>query len=191
MIQLWERAIGIMNASKIPGVIIDMRHNHGGDGWLAQQMAAYFFDKDTYYGTSSIYNSPGNDSSMIVPQKDLQYDGKVVLMVGPDCVSACEFFARGMTIDNRATVVGQYSSAGGGGSVDLFEMPDQIFINMPIGKTEDADGNIVIEGVGIVPTVKVPVTVSTVLAAAKGADVVLEAAQKEIESETNGGGAGG
>ncbi len=196
MIQLWERALAFMNGNnpsgaKIPGLVIDMRQNRGGDGWLAQQMAAYFFDKDTFYGTSSQYNSPGNDSTMIPPRSDLQYDGKVVVMVGPGCVSACEFFSRGMTINNRATIVGQYPSAGGGGSVDEFEMPSQIFVEMPIGKTVDADGNIVIEGVGIVPTVKVPVTVSTVLAAAKGADVVLNAAEKEIESETTGGGSGG
>ena len=168
-----------------------MRQNRGGDGWLAQQMAAYFFDKDTFYGTSSLYNSPGNDSTMILPRSDLQYAGKVVVMVGPGCVSACEFFSRGMTIDNRSTVVGQYPSAGGGGSVDQFVMPMGLFVQMPIGKTVDKDGNIIIEGVGIVPTVKVPVTVSTVLAAAKGADVVLNAAEKEIESETSGGGSGG
>ena len=163
MIQLWERAISTLNANKVPGVIIDMRQNRGGDGWLAQQMAAYFFDKDTFYGTSSLYNSPGNDSTMIPPRSDLQYGGKVVVMVGPGCVSACEFFSRGMTIDNRATIVGQYPSAGGGGSVDQFVMPMGLFVEMPIGKTVDKDGNIVIEGVGIVPTVKVPVTVSTVL----------------------------
>ena len=128
---------------------------------------------------------------MIPPRSDLQYDGKVVLMVGPGCVSACEFFSHAMTIDNRATVVGQYPSAGGGGSVDQFVMPGGLFVEMPIGKTLDKDGNIIIEGVGIVPTVKVPVTVSTVIAAAKGADVVLNAAEKEIESETTGGGAGG
>jgi carboxyl-terminal processing protease len=193
MIQLWERAIAYLNGSnptgaKLPGLIVDMRQNRGGDGWLAEQMAAYFFDKDTFYGTSSLYNSPGNDSTMIPPRSDLQYDGKIVLMVGPGCVSACEFFSRGLTIDNRATVVGQYPSAGGGGSVDRFLMPMGLLVDMPIGKTVDKDGNIVIEGTGIVPTVKVPVTVSTVISAAKGTDVVLNAAEKEIESEAGAGG---
>jgi C-terminal processing protease CtpA/Prc len=190
-IQLWERAISTLNASKVPGLIIDMRQNRGGDGWLARQMAGYFFEEDTFYGTTSFYNGPGDESSMIAPRADLQYSGKVVVMVGPGCVSACEFFALGMTIENRATVIGQYPSAGGGGSVDQFVMPGGIFVQMPIGKTVDADGNILIEGVGIVPTVKVPVTVSTVIAAAKGTDVVLNAAEKQIESETSGGGSGG
>ena len=42
-IQVWERALKYFNDNEIPGVILDLRVNGGGSGWLANQMAAYFF----------------------------------------------------------------------------------------------------------------------------------------------------
>jgi C-terminal processing protease CtpA/Prc len=186
-IQLWERALSYLIQNQVPGVILDMRQNGGGDGWLADQMAAYFFKQDTPYGTSYMYGSPGNDVSMIPPPADLQFTGDVTVLVAPGCVSACEYFTRGLTIDSRASIVGQYGTAGGGGSVDIFSMPDSVQVQMPIGETLDADGNVVIEGVGIVPTVRVPVSPETVLQASRGQDVVLAAGEKELESETNTG----
>ena len=35
-IQVWERAIHYFKDNKIPGVILDMRTNGGGSGWLAR-----------------------------------------------------------------------------------------------------------------------------------------------------------
>ena len=55
-IQVWERAIRYFKDNKIPGVILDMRTNGGGSGWLADQMAAYFFDKETVVGNVACYN---------------------------------------------------------------------------------------------------------------------------------------
>ena len=53
-IQVWERAIKYFNDNQVPGVIIDMRHNSGGSGWLADQMAAYFFSQETNVGTTRV-----------------------------------------------------------------------------------------------------------------------------------------
>ena len=49
-IQLWERMIQALNDNQIPGVIIDMRQNGGGSGFLADEMAAYFFNDAARYG---------------------------------------------------------------------------------------------------------------------------------------------
>ena len=122
-IQIWERAIRYFKDNKVPGVILDMRQNGGGSGWLADQMAAYFFDKETvvgnaaYYnrGSGSFYMDPGDQKIMIPPSPDLQFSGPVDVLVGPACASACEFFSYDMTVNNRATVVGQYPTEGAGG----------------------------------------------------------------------------
>ena len=187
-IQVWERAIQYFNDNQILGVILDLRTNGGGSGWLADQMAAYFFDKETVVGntasyskdTGKFYMDPGDEARMIPPRSELQYSGPVAVLVGPACASACEFFSYNMTVNDRSIVVGQYPTEGAGGSVEQFLMPENIHVQMTVGRAVDANGEIHLEGKGVVPTVKVPVTVETLQKQANGEDVILEAAEKAL-----------
>lgn len=187
-IQVWERALQFFNENQIPGVIIDMRVNGGGSGWLADQMAAYFFEEETVVGntanyskdTGEFYMDPGDEARMIPPRDALQYHGPVAVMVGPACASACEFFSYNMTVNDRAMIVGQYPSEGAGGSVEDFLMPEGLLVRMTVGRAVDAEGNIHLEGKGVVPTVKVPVTAETLQRQANGDDVILEAAEEAL-----------
>lgn len=193
-IALWERAIRFLNDNEIPGVVIDMRLNGGGSGWLADQMAAYFFaermiaGETSYYSeaTGEFYQDPDGAEEMIPPPPDLQYHGEVAVIVGPGCVSACEFFSYALTIDDRAVVVGEHPSAGGGGSIKAFLMPEGIFAQLTVGRATDPAGEIHIEGSGIEPTVDVPVTAESLLAQAAGEDVVLAAAEAELLARVGG-----
>jgi C-terminal processing protease CtpA/Prc len=188
-IQVYERAIQYFKGNKVLGVILDMRTNDGGSGWLADQMAAYFFNQETVVGNTAYYNKgsgtfymdPGDQKSMIPPSPDLQYNDPVAVLVGPACASACEFFSYDMTVNNRAIVVGQYPSEGAGGSVEQFKMPEGLNVQMTIGRAVDAQGNIHLEGKGVVPTVKVPVTADTLQKQANGEDVVLAAAENALK----------
>lgn len=190
-IQVWERALSFFNENQIPGVILDLRVNGGGSGWLADQMAAYFFDQEIVVGntaryskdTGEFYMDPGDEKRMIPPRSALQYSGPVAVLVGPACASACEFFSYNMTVDDRAIIVGQYPTEGAGGSVEQFLMPEGIFTQITIGRAVDADGNIHLEGKGVVPTVKVPVTADALLRQANGEDVVLEAAERALSQQ--------
>jgi carboxyl-terminal processing protease len=184
-ILVWERALKYFNDNKVPGVILDMRVNGGGNGWLADQMAAYFFDKEIVVGNTAQYNKqsgafymdPGDQTSMIPPRTQLQYSGPVAVLVGPGCASACEFFSYDMSINHRAAFVGQYSTEGAGGSVEDFKMPEDITVQITIGRAVDAQGKIHLEGKGVEPTLKVPVTFDTLQRQANGEDVILQAAQ--------------
>jgi C-terminal processing protease CtpA/Prc len=184
-IQVWERAIKYFNDNNVPGVILDLRQNGGGSGWLATQMAGYFFKQETVVGNTAYYNKgsgefymdPGDEELMIPPQTALQYSGPVAVMVGPACASACEFFSYAMTINGRATIVGEYPSEGAGGSVEAFFMPEKIYCQLTIGRAVDPQGNIHLEGKGVAPTVQVPVTAQSLQAEANGEDVVLAAAE--------------
>jgi len=165
-IQLWERMIQTMNDYSVSGLIVDMRQNGGGNGFLADQMAAYFFDEVLEVGNTGYYDESLDDfyfdtrtvGYFYPPAPDLRYGGGVAVIVGPACASACEFFSYDMTIEDRAAIVGFYPSAGLGGSVEVFNMPDGITVRYTIGRAVDADGNIHIEGRGVVPTVRVPFT---------------------------------
>ncbi|MBC7878397.1 MAG: peptidase S41 [Anaerolineales bacterium] len=183
-IQVWERAIDYFNNNSVPGVIIDMRVNGGGSGWLADQMSAYFFDEETIVGNTARYNEgsgefymdPGDETLMIPPSPARQFSGPVAVLVGPACASACEFFSYNMTINDRATIIGQYPTDGAGGSVEQFLMPEGLTVQLTIGRAVDAEGNIHLEGKGVQPDVQVPVTDETLKKQADGEDVVLDAA---------------
>jgi hypothetical protein len=92
-----------------------------------------------------------------------------------------------MTINDRAIIVGQYPSDGAGGSVEQFLMPEGIFTQITMGRAVDAEGNIHLEGKGVVPTVKVPVTFETLQRQANGEDVILEAAEQALGEPTSAG----
>jgi C-terminal processing protease CtpA/Prc len=180
-IQLWERMIQELNDNQPRGLIIDMRNNGGGIGFLADQMAAYFFDEPLVVGKRFVYSDdlgefysdPRLDDRFYLPAEDLRYRGNVVVLVGPDCASACERFAYAMSLEGRAEIIGHYPTAGLGGGVDEFLMPGGLTIRFTGSRSTNADGEIHIEGLGVVPTLRIPVTKESLLSSN---DVVLEAA---------------
>ncbi len=180
-IDLWERLIDELNYYAVPGLVIDMRSNGGGSGWLAQQMAAYFFNEPHVLGNSGFYDEdtedfffdPDTEDDFILPPEDLRYDGAVAVLVYSSCYSACEFFSYYMTVEDRAAIVGHTATAGAGGSVETFYMPDDMEVTFTVGRAVDADHNIHLEGIGVVPTLRVPVTEETLF---NEGDPVLEAA---------------
>ena len=180
-VQLWERMINDLNSNGVPGLIIDMRQNGGGFGFLADQMGAYFFQEPHLLGNTGYFNEEleefyfdeRGENRFILPAEELRYDGDVVVLVGPACASACEFFSYNMTINNRAEIVGHYPTAGLGGSVTDVRMPEGETVRFTVGQAVNAEGEIHLEGIGAVPTVQVPVTEETLFAAG---DVVLDTA---------------
>ncbi len=180
-IQLWERMIQSLNDAGVPGLIIDMRQNGGGSGFLADQMAAYFFNEPLVIGNGSIYDpetgdwytDPNTPSRFYLPPENLRYNGEIAVLVGPSCGSACEFFAYDMTLEDRAAIVGQYPTGGLGGGIQDFAMPEGQFVRIAVARNLDNDGSIIIEGTGVAPTVQVPVTLESLIS---GQDVILNAA---------------
>lgn len=187
-IELWERMIQTLNDYGIPGLVIDMRHNDGGSGWLADQMAAYFFNEALNLGNSEFFDKskgefyldPEGVTYFYPPAEQLRYQGPIAVLVGPACSSACEFFSHDMTLQDRAAIVGEYPSGGLGGGIEAVLLPENIYFQFPLARNLDADGNIVIEGTGVVPTVKVPVTEDTVFAEG---DPVLDAAVNWLDQQ--------
>lgn len=180
--QLWERLMRTLNEQGVPALVIDMRQNGGGSGFLADQLSAYFFDEELELGNQGFYDEKigdfyfdPNTVDRFYPPEDesLRYDGDLAVIVGPNCASACEFFSYNLTQQDRAAIVGSYPTSGLGGSIGIFLMPDFELIQFTVGRAVDMNGEIHIEGKGVAPTVRVPLTEETLF---YEGDVLLDAA---------------
>ncbi|HRF93687.1 MAG TPA: S41 family peptidase, partial [Aggregatilineales bacterium] len=186
-IQLWERLMRYLNENAVERVIIDMRQNGGGWGWLANAMASYFFLDSYPLGRSASYNEelgefyspPGGESRLLLPADELRYAGRVAVLIGPGCASACETFAWAMSMKNRAAIVGQYPTMGLGGGVNDFLMPEGLTIRYTVSRGLGPNGEINIEGRGVIPSIRVPVNENTLFA---DDDVILNTATDWLSS---------
>jgi C-terminal processing protease CtpA/Prc len=163
--QLWDQFIQKIIDNKVPGLILDVRTNGGGNPMLANDIAGYFFEKEIvlsqgYY----LSDKTGQFEPEGLPEKvtpgPRHYDGTVTILVSPDCVSACEGFAYAMSREGRATVIGNYPSAGAFGEVGRgqYDLPDKMSLQFPTGRPITPEGEILIEGQGVAPDITVPVT---------------------------------
>jgi C-terminal processing protease CtpA/Prc len=181
---LWNRYIQDLIDNDIPGLIIDVRVNFGGNSSLATDFAAYFFDEEMTISRSSYYNeTSGKFEYEGLPTRikpaPLLYEGPIAVLVSPYCISACEGYVYALTQRNRATVVGHYPTAGAYGEVGRgqYNLPGDISMQFPTGRTETMDGKLLIEGEGIPLDITVPVTEDSALGRV---DAVLEAAVQAL-----------
>ena len=171
IIRLWEFALEIMSANDVPAIIIDMRQNFGGAP-LGTGFASYFTTeridvRRSYYfsektGEFETFGPP----SYTEPDKDITYDGQVAVLVSPACSSACEDVAYVLGLLPQTRVFGFYPSNGIFGEVGRgqYQLPGGYSFQIPTGLSLDLEGNVIIEGTGVVPDVFVPLTEETVFA---------------------------
>jgi carboxyl-terminal processing protease len=185
MAKLWDRYMQSMVDNDVAGLIIDLRSNSGGSSGLAMDFAGYFFDReiklyDTYYYNAISGQFEASGYPTLLKPAPLYYKGPIAVLVSPDCVSACEGFAYALHQDQRSIVVGNYPTAGAFGEVGLgqYKLPDDFSMQLPTGRPVTPEGEIVIEGKGVIPDISVPVTIESVLG---HTDTLLDAAVQALQ----------
>jgi hypothetical protein len=120
------------------------------------------------------------------PKPELAYTGPLMVLVDGNCASACEYFSQTLQKLGRAQIVGQYATDGAGGPVDEIQMPEGMIFNYTNGRTTFAGTDEYnLEAKGVVPDIRVPVTVESEQAKRTGKDPVLEAAVAELSRASN------
>ncbi len=182
IIRLWEWGLTRMVTNEVPAIIIDLRQNSGGSP-LGALFASYFVEEridishSYYYSEKTGQFETFGPPSYTEPDDDLYYDGQLGVLVGPACASACEDVAYVLGLLEQTRVFGFYPSSGMFGEVarGQYTLPGDYAFQAPTGMDRDMDGNIIIEGTGVVPDVHVPLTLETVEAQyVEGQDVVLD-----------------
>lgn len=182
ILRLFERGLHKFEEQKIAGIIIDLRNNSGG---VPLGLAGFLTNKDIPLGLIEYYNSSkgafetrGDDRKFTAKETQYHFD-KIAVLVGLNCASACELEAYALGKLPGAVVVGQYPSGGVEAEVSKgqIKMPEDINMQFPTGRIVNQDGSLFLEGVGVQPTLKVPVNAANILS---GEDVILQAAENAI-----------
>ncbi len=184
--QLWDHYLNALMDADVDGLIIDLRVNGGGNSGLAGAFAGYFYNEEFVISRSSYYNDLLGEFEIKDPPRRIKpgpvyFDKPLAVLVSPYCVSACEGFAESLTHRDNTIVVGHYPSAGAYGEVGRgqYDLPADLSMQFPTGRSETPEGELYIEGVGVVPDITVPVTEESALGQV---DAVLEAAIEALTS---------
>ncbi len=170
----FDKAVDDLIAANVPGIIIDVRSNPGGFSQMSDAMASRFFDKSFIVG-KDISDDGRLVYMMKVDPRLPVYKGCVAVLVDVNTSSAGDLFAYTFQVGKRAHIVGNTPSSGMAGTVSggQYILPNNAFIQVPTSGFYDESGKFAVEGTGVVPDVKVPVTVQSLLSPA---DEVLDAA---------------
>jgi carboxyl-terminal processing protease len=192
------------NQAHVPGVVLDIRGNHGGFDTLAAGLCGAFANAPSFYEITEFFDKRTNnflrftlddqigelvDTLAITPQTT-RFLGPVVALVNPLTISSGEGLARCVNQLNRGGVVGFYGTRGSFGEAGgLITLPDNLVIHYPYGRSVDANGVVQIDsrqGVGgVVPKYRVPRTFTTVMSYASGQDVELQYAVDTLTQLAN------
>ncbi len=176
IIRTFEYALKKFTAEKVTGVIIDMRNNSGG---APLGLAGYLHDQEIILGQLEYYSEktgkfePEGEPDKVYPNQTQYKFDKLVLLVGMNCYSACEIESQGFSQVPGMIVVGQTPTAGVEAETarGQFKLPGGLEIVIPTGRFLNPDGSLFLEGMGVQPTIKVPINAANVLS---DQDVVLQ-----------------
>ena len=183
----FKEAIQTFVDKKVPAMIIDLRHNGGGDDEVTAQVAGHFFAKKQFYVSYSIFDpdkkifEPDPQEIVWIEPQAPYYAGKVAAIISNGTVSNGEGLADAIQKLENGHVIGFYGTNGAyGGTGGQVNMPNGYIVLYPNARCVDLDGNILLEsdknGVGgVVPDLRIPRTPETISASfVEGKDVELD-----------------
>ena len=137
-------------------LIIDLRHNGGGQPETVAYLASFFVKPGTHL-TDMVWRTPQGEEvqSFYAEAVGLQYDKPVWLLMSPRSFSGAEGFAYELQQLKRAQVAGQ-ASGGGAHPGGMHRIGTHFSLFVPNGRARNPHSGTNWEGVGVQPDLPVP-----------------------------------
>lgn len=182
IVRLFERALKTFTENQVKGLIIDMRLNSGG---APLGLAGFLTNKVITLGTVEYYSEttakfePNGKPDRFWPNQNQYHFARMALLVDQACFSACELESYGFSQVSGMAVIGMYPTGGVEAEVSRgqVKLPAGFTAQFPTGRFVLPDGSLFLEGQGVKPTVRVPITAENLLSQD---DVVLKAAEDRL-----------
>lgn len=159
-----------------PGLVIDMRGNHGGIITMSMGFGGWLVDEpNIYLGTLTV---PNTQLKLVLNPRDVTYTGPVAVLIDEESISNAELLAAGLKDIGRARVFGHRSAGLLLPSV-VELLPNGDGFQYAFADYTSANGESP-EGVGVEPDVDIEETPESLEG---GRDPVLKAALEWIGSE--------
>lgn len=201
-LSLFRNALSEFKKAKVRGLILDIRNNVGGlDSMVADMLASFYTEKVLYEYQNSYNTVTGKmeirpDPSVKTSQSDHglyidpavpYFKGPVVALINSKCVSSGEGLAKGINDLLQGETVGFYGTNGSFGLAgDEAKISGDIVVHWPYGQSLDKDKQVQIDSRngkgGVLPSIRIPMTLNNALKISEGVDVELERAIEVINS---------
>ena len=160
----------------LPGMILDIRGNPGGEFGTRKAIAEQFVGERTLFWK---YLSRGGVEEVYLTPAQLPYTGELVILVDEMSCSSSEEFSGGMKAIGRGIIIGNQTS-GKVLTMKVVPLPEGALFVYPNRKTMTSR-NEFLEGIGVIPDIAVELTREAIL---EGRDPQLERAlQYLVEKE--------
>jgi carboxyl-terminal processing protease len=190
-----QQAVARFAAQGVPGIIVDVRDNLGGESKLTAAMLAPFQPKARLYQYLGLLDSatkqfrPATNVPLLIEPSQPQYPGSVVVLIDQYSHSSAEDIALFLKDLPNSVVVGMSGTSGAGGVSETdVQLPGGYTFAFPKAQALDANFTIQIESDyagngGVTPNIRVPLDDATVDALSAGRDVVLERAESALREQ--------
>ena len=178
-----DEIVGVFEGAR--GVIVDVRHNGGGDDRAGKAIASRFVAEPRLYMTVAMRKLGQVPPAFAEPVEwwlrptgASPYTGPVVLLVNSRSISAAENFALAMRAIPHAVLMGE-TTAGVMADAAPLPLPNGWEVGVPVNQFRDANG-VSWEGIGVTPDLWVTNDRADVEA---GTDQVLETAAAFLRAD--------
>lgn len=167
-------------------IIIDVRDNTGGNSSFAEKVAGHFVREKTSY--AKILRRQEENYELVSSEAFIEprggfFDKKIVLLIGPKCLSSNEMFILMLKDAGRAITVGQITGGGSGNpiSTEIKIGDKEYLLNVSRWMLQRKSGDF-LEGKGIEPDIFVETTDDDIT---KKLDVELKKAIEYLREKDN------